>query len=351
MAEGPILDRARAADISVFTLDTPESILRTGRNIFSFSAGPIAPLQKALSALPAVRDVSKLLKTLKTDIVYTNSAKAHVIGGIAGKTAGKKVIWHFRDYPAETAVRTFFSVLSHPVADVVVCNSKFTSSQFEGRRALKVVPNGIPVEAVKPTKAPAAVKAGFGFEPDCLVAGTAGRLEQWKGIHTFIEAAAALSSKFPTARYVVAGAPFYGDAGYPNRLRNMAREAGVANRVVFTGHRNDIHDVMNAYDVYVHPSVQPEPFGRGIVEAMLLKKPVAASRAGGPLEIVEENKTGKFFAPGNPRELAEAVSGYFGDASEAKAAGEAGFERASVLFSADRVAREISEIILDCFKS
>ncbi len=56
---------------------------------------------------------------------------------------------------------------------------------------------------------------------------------------------------------------------------------------------------MKAVDIVVHTSIAPEPFGRVIVEGMLARKPVIATRAGGALETIDEGVTGLLVAPGD----------------------------------------------------
>jgi glycosyltransferase involved in cell wall biosynthesis len=72
---------------------------------------------------------------------------------------------------------------------------------------------------------------------------------------------------------------------------------------------------MKAVDIVVHTSIAPEPFGRVIVEGMLARKPVIATRAGGALEIIDEGVTGHTRRRGCPQsrnqpepELAEHLS-------------------------------------------
>ncbi len=348
MSAGPIVDAVAALGIPTRIFNAPEELVSAGR--VDFRASPSAPARAARrikAALPVIRDITGFLKSENINVLYTNSSKSHILGGLAGRAAKIRVIWHFRDYFPGYTAKFFFSRFAQYTANTVICNSGFTARQFGWHADCRVVVNGLPVERVRATRPAAAVKAEFGLPEDCKVAGTAGRLENWKGIHTFVRAAGALAAEFTDARFIVAGAPIYGDAGYVEELKSLAESVGAADKVVFTGHRNDIIDVMNAYDVYVHPSVQPEPFGRGIVEAMLLGKPVVASANGGPMEIVAGGGTGLFFLPGDTGHLVKCIASLFRDPERAAAFGAAGRRRAESLFNASRSVTEITNIIIE----
>ena len=96
-------------------------------------------------------------------------------------------------------------------------------------------------------------------------------------------------------------------AGEALRRRAAGRDCaalGLGDRVHLVGFRDDIPDVMNAWDVVVHASVRPEPFGRVILEGMLLGKPVMATAAGGVPELIEHGRTGFLVPPGDAAALA-----------------------------------------------
>jgi glycosyltransferase involved in cell wall biosynthesis len=68
--------------------------------------------------------------------------------------------------------------------------------------------------------------------------------------------------------------------------------------VIFTGFRPDVPEMLQLLDVVAHASIDPEPFGRVIAEALAMKRPVIATRAGGPTEIIDDSRTGFLVPPG-----------------------------------------------------
>jgi glycosyltransferase involved in cell wall biosynthesis len=85
-------------------------------------------------------------------------------------------------------------------------------------------------------------------------------------------------------------------------------------------------------DVVLHSSVTPEPFGRVLIEAMALGKPLVAPREGGPLVIVVDGETGLLVTPRDPHALADAVVALLDDPARRTAMGEAGRARVDAVF-------------------
>jgi len=115
-------------------------------------------------------------------------------------------------------------------------------------------------------------------------------------------------SSIPVRGYVIGG-PIYQTSGsqYSEKeLRVLAASRGVGDRVGFTGRVDDVPAALRALDVVVHASVEPEPFGLVVAEAMACGRPLVASGVGGAAEIAYG--VALFYAPGGDNELAERLS-------------------------------------------
>ena len=126
------------------------------------------------------------------------------------------------------------------------------------------------------------------------------------------------------------------DAGYRQHLDTLVRDLGLEKRVVVTGYRSDVADCVNALDVMIHASTDPEPFGRVLLEGMALRKPLVASRGGAVPEIVVDGETGLLFEPGDADDLARALGELVGDPDRRARMGEAGYRRLIDEFGLDR---------------
>src|SRR5262249_40447146 len=103
----------------------------------------------------------------------------------------------------------------------------------------------------------------------------------------------------------------FGEQDYARHLKEMADRPRLRGRVHFLGHRSDVPNLMRAVDLVIHPSVDPEPFGRTLVEAMLTKVPLIASDAGAASDILDGGRAGILVKPNDARALAAAIATVF----------------------------------------
>jgi glycosyltransferase involved in cell wall biosynthesis len=200
---------------------------------------------------------------------------------------------------------------------------------------------GTPISPVPPDEV-AAARRELGASATDVLFGIFGRLQRWKAQDVFVEAAKLVAATEPRARFAVVGGAVFGlEPEYESLLRRLAGEAGLGSHMVFTGHRTDVARLMAACDVVCHATRVAEPFGMVIVEAMAQRRPVVATRGGGPSEIVVDGVTGLLVAPDDARAMAEAMARLAGDAVFRREVGEAGLRRASEKFSATAYAERL----------
>jgi glycosyltransferase involved in cell wall biosynthesis len=126
-----------------------------------------------------------------------------------------------------------------------------------------------------------------------------------------------------------------GDGPERARLEALRDSLGLQRVVTFAGWQADVAPWLASFDVFVLPS-RGEHFGRVLVEAMALGKPVVATDAGGVPEIVRDGETGLLAPPADPAALAAAVARLVEDAAQRARLGEAGRRRAADEFSLER---------------
>jgi glycosyltransferase involved in cell wall biosynthesis len=284
-------------------------------------------------------------------VLYANSQKAFVVAALAGRRSGLPVVWHLRDLlgrPHFSALNTRGAVLlANWGAARVIANSQATADAFVragGRaRLVRVVHNGIaaaPFDAVREADA-LALRAQHAPSPSYVMA-VFGRLHAWKGPQVAMRALSALPDD---CHLWVVGAPLFGEQAFEAELRLRAQELGVASRVHFLGFRDDVPALMRAADVVIHASTLPEPFGRVIVEGMLVRRPVIASDAGGVREIVTDGVTGVLVPPDDSAALAQAVASLRADPARAEAIAGAGADHARRAFTVDRMVRGVRAVL------
>jgi glycosyltransferase involved in cell wall biosynthesis len=208
----------------------------------------------------------------------------------------------------------------------------------------RVVYDAVDETWLQPQRTVAAVRAELDIPLSAPCVVLAGNIQEWKGQHVLVEAMADVVRSYPDAHCLIAGGTHRAGVAYGDDLRRRTAELGLESRVHFLGFRADVVDVMRAADVVIHASVRPEPFGRVILEGMLLGKPVVATAAGGVLELIENERTGYLVPPGNAVALAECLRRVLGATAERARIGEAARVWARTRFSLARQVDEMSTI-------
>ncbi|OII37034.1 hypothetical protein BIV02_10920 [Curtobacterium sp. MMLR14_014] len=261
-------------------------------------------IEKTVSTLRATHELTRVLGTLGVDVLTTHSAKAHIWGGLAGRRAGIPVVAHAHDLVgADGSSRVNAALLRLAFAllpRTVIANSRSTARSL-GRLPRPVAVVGCPVSV--PAEAAPHTASAFTI-------GMVGRLTPWKGQGVVLRAfaAARAAGLDPDARLRLVGAPLFGaDDAFARALHTLASDLGVRDSVDFRGHQHDVAAEMAACDVVVHASTRAEPFGQVVIEAMALGRAVIASDAGGPAEIITDDRDGLLVSPGDVAALASAM--------------------------------------------
>jgi glycosyltransferase involved in cell wall biosynthesis len=211
-------------------------------------------------------------------------------------------------------------------------------------RRIRVIYPPVDLERFNPTVDASRQRAALGLGSSEPSFGIFGTLLEWKGHRVFLRAVRLVMDQIPDVRVLVVGEAPEGRQAYRDELLQLARELGVADRVVFAGFREDVAELMQLLRVVVHASVTPEPFGRVIAEAMAMGKPVVATDAGGPREIIEDGVNGYLVPAGQAEAMARAIVRLLTDGAHAAAIGRRARETAEARFSAGTHARLVEQV-------
>lgn len=302
-----------------------------------------------------VLGLTRLIRREGFDLVFTNSAKGDIYGSLAGWLAGRPVVWRLHDMVTAEAFnrlniwlfKTFASLFARKVLAVSEAVKEALAAQGVKKDKIKVVYNGIDLEGTAGTAAREEVRKRWGVAAQAPLAGMVGRLVDWKGPDYFIEAAALVAEEIPEARFMLVGAAIFGDEGFVDTLKGMVNELGLEEKVIFTGFREDVPDIIGCMDLLVHASILPDPLPTVLVEAMAQGKPVVAASGGGVGEIVEHGVTGMVVPARDARAMAEAVTDLLCHPDKAKAMGEAGLRRTADIFNIERTTAEMERELLE----
>jgi glycosyltransferase involved in cell wall biosynthesis len=110
------------------------------------------------------------------------------------------------------------------------------------------------------------------------------------------------------------------------------------------GFRDDVADIMQALDVFVLPSIEPDPFPTVVLEAMWSGRPIVGFRHGGITEMIEDGVSGKLATPSDVNALADILSEFAHDPAARQRFGRAAQERVAREFSRDSFVRRFSAL-------
>lgn len=300
------------------------------------------------SIVPLIAQVAKLAQNY--DLIYANTPKALVVGAVASVLSRRPLVYHLRDIlsPEHFSLtnRRIAVTLANRFASLVIANSKATQAAFieAGGRAeiTEVVYNGFePANYNIQEFNPDQLKQEFGFKGKFVI-GHFSRLSPWKGQHILLEALAQCPKDVAA---IFVGDALFGEQDYAQHLHQQVAELGLEERVRFLGFRADVVPLMKACDLIAHTSTSPEPFGRVIVEAMLCGRPIVASAAGGVVELVETDKTGWLFSPGDSQQLAQIITTCRNQPESTATIAHQGQIQASQRFELTAINQQISQLL------
>ena len=326
LEDGPLLERLRA----------------TGAEVILHEAGRA---RSPLRFTRAVRFLRRIIEERRPDVVYATEAKGHVYAGLAARLARVPAVWRQPGRPSGWL--PIDRVASLMPAHCVIVASQFVADEqrtLSRRRHVEIVTPGIVLDRFA-TGDGAEARRSAGIAADAPLVTIVGRLQRWKGQDVFLRAAARVAAAHPEARFAVVGDDEEGleRPDYAGELRRLARELGIEDRVVFTGHA-DPAMWYDASDVLVSAS-DHEPFGLAIIEAMAMGRPVVAIAQGGPAEVIDDGRTGVLVARRDPEELAAGICRLLEDADLRAGLGSAARSDAQQRFGHERMAREIIAVL------
>ncbi len=297
----------------------------------SASAGPVFSIWRGLMRAEA-------------DLVHTNSLKCHLLGGLAARLAGRPLVWHVRDILTAQEGLNLLKRAAMSFKPRIIAISSAVAQQFADLPVtVTLIANGVPLDKFSPGPPNPQLQAELGLAPEDEVLCVVGRLTPWKGHTTLLEALSLAAPRHPHLKLMIVGEVAFWENSYERELKDKIDDLGIAGRVIWTGFREDVPELLRLCDIFVLPSVD-EPFGRVLVEAMGVGKPVIGTNSGGVPEIIVDGETGLLVPPKDAEALAEAIEQMLSDPLQAQQMGEAGLNRARDLFDADRVADQVQDV-------
>jgi glycosyltransferase involved in cell wall biosynthesis len=270
------------------------------------------------SAASMLRAAPVLLEEIRrrgVALVHTHNAHHGVLGRIVARVAGVPAVHTWRYHPLDAtgsrALRVCFGAAEAVAARAGSAVLFLNEEDMEEAVRLRIVPasqarlirNGIRIERYRtPLVAPAEVRRTLGVAPDAELVACIARLHERKRQADLLEAAAMLARRRPRLRVLVVGS-----GPDESALRAQVDRLGLGEVVTFTGHREDVRDILHASDLVCLPS-RREGAPRALLEAMAAGRPIVATDVAGTRAVVERDRTGLLVPFADPVALAGAIA-------------------------------------------
>lgn len=196
-------------------------------------------------------------------------------------------------------------------------------------RKIHVIHNGVDLVRFHSRGKAAEVRREFGIPENAPLVGTVANFSEEKGYPYFLAACACIAGKFPEARFLIVGS-----GPYEAQVRSEVGSMPIREKIIFTGSRTDIPELLCALDLFVLASVA-EGFPNVLLEAMAVAKPVVATSVGGIPELVDSGRDGVLVPARDSRALAEGVAELLGDPQKAAQMGRRARQKIEERFSID----------------
>ena len=311
-------------------------------------------LRGLLNRLAAIRQAKKTLGALidnhHIEVVYSNTTG--VLGGALVARA-KKIphVWHIHEIITTPVwfVKTLGWIVNRYSSKVIVVSEAVKKywQQSVGEDKLQVVYNGLCYQEYQLAKGDT-IRAELNVSENEILIGMIGRVHYWKGQNYFLHLARQLSDNIKNARFVMVGDAFPGYEYLYDELEKTKTALDIRDRVTDLGYRSDVPQILAALDVFVLPSILPDPLPTVILEAMAAGKPVVATAHGGAVEMVKEGETGILIPWDNAPKAAERMLPLLEKKALRVSMGQSGAARVHACFS-EKVYTEKIEKILSSF--
>ena len=246
------------------------------------------------------------IKAINPDIVHCrNGMRAIMYGGIAAKLCRKPLITsiHGRTHYLKLNFRTKIWLWVIRLSDMVITVSESIKEEMFklakiDKNKIKVIYNGIEIGEVKIGKNR---REEFGLSKDDFVIGTVGSLRKIKGHKYLIEAMSLILKNIPNAKLVLIG-----EGEEELNLKRLSFDLNLNGRIKFLGYREDAKELMEIFDIFVLPSIS-EGFPNVLLEAVVNRKPIVATRVGGVEEIIKDRYSALLVEKENAEKIAHRI--------------------------------------------
>lgn len=342
------LDRSYFTPVILCSSSVPklvEKFQQAGVKVFTVPFGrlKVFPLVALGRLLVTAWRLGKVGRQEEVNLIVANSERAFYPALLVSFLAGKKLILWVRDFEYPRFLLGFFGRL---VAKFVFV-SRAVRDYYQGQAYPKAAIVYVGTDLFCRPEGSAGLRAKWGLKRDAIAIGFAGRLVSWKGAQIVLQAAKMLKGEhFLDNRWkvIIAGEGYGQEGENTQELKDYVRRHSLEQTIEFVGFQEEPDPFYAALDIFVHPSLKPEPFATVVVEALAAGLPVVAAAAGGTLEVIKDGENGLFFPLGDAVALAEKLKRLLSDEALRRRLGAAARRTVQQSFTEGVVTRQMEDI-------
>jgi glycosyltransferase involved in cell wall biosynthesis len=328
--------------------------------IYDFDPSVYMPVENATEA---IRFIPKFLKhvvfkqpplmrklrEIKPDLVHLNNGYIHSHEWmLACRLSGIPVIAHDRGSrpPTSRQSKLFSRLLDATISVSDAFLQNVLSENLKPRHACRVY-NGLDTSMLDEFKSPQdrrRLRGELGVGEDEILIGTVGNIDYFKGQIVFVKAMREVLRSHGNVRSIIVGKTALLAEEYEEEIRRYIAENGLDDRIALLGFRKDVPALLNAMDIFVHASIGPEAFGRVILEAMAMAKPIIGTDGGGTPEQVIDHETGLLVPMNDVPAMAAALDELVSDMDAARRMGAGALRRLEENFTIAKMVEGVEEI-------
>ena len=330
--DGAFADELRSLGVAVDIVAAPRAVESATRE------GNL--LAVALRTPEMIRNVARVLRRRRPDLVYTNSMKAHFVGALAAKMTGTPCVVHFHDLFSGTPLVALRILSRYASQTRIACSQLVADAMDVGNT--RVIYGPVQVDAYDELEDRATARRGLGIDDDLPIVALIGRINRWKGHDRFVRIAGLVNAVLPV-RFIIVGAPIFRDVDFVPELQKEIGRLSLGDRVSFHPWVSDVRSVFAAIDINANCSTR-EPFGRTLVEAAAAGVPTVCFADSGASETIDDGVNGRSIAPGDEREFARSIVEMLVNKERLDTIARAA-RRISARFDAPLIAAEMADVI------
>ncbi len=297
----------------------------------------------------AILRLARFLRRERVDVLQTHLFDAGLVGAIAARFARTPLLIMTRHHTDQVArvgssIHVMLDRWMAGEADGVVAVSNAVRDYLVSKDGvvdtpIEVIPIGFDFDSLQANEADGrGVRQELGLG-DAFVIGCVAQLYKTKGQSYLLSALAALATEIPGVKLLLVG------GGERDPLEQQARQLGVADRLVFAGHRNDVPACMRAMDVVVHPSLS-EAFSQVVIEAMASGTPLVSTDVGAAREVIVDGETALLTPAADVGAIVDAVRRLHADDGLRRRLAASAWDSVTTRFTVERMVRRQ----LDCYR-